>query len=262
MFDKTFFKTIHLMLITIIFLTGVESCKKDDGGDLPPVNPTGKLEKLNEFKLVVTEPSGLSFGPDGNTLLMVSDNTNKVYETDLQGDVMRELAYVGMDLEGVSFNPDEQIVAVAEERKRQVVFLDYVNGEEQERFDIATGGNTDNKGLEGISYNDKNKAYYLVNEDVPGEMIVWSKIFGNISTTELHFASDYSAIYVDTKNALVYIVSDESQMLYKCDYNAKVLKEYPLPDTKFEGIVVDDDNQLVYLVNDKTAELFVFKFLN
>ena len=79
---------------------------------------------------------------------------------------------------------------------------------------------------------------------------------------EIYFFLEWGAKYVSIKNALVYIVSDESQMLYKCDYNAKVLKEYPLPDTKFEGIVVDDDNQLVYLVNDKTAELFVFKFLN
>ncbi len=195
-------------------------------------------------------------------MFIVSDNTNKVYETDLQGNVIRELAYVGSDLEGVTFYEDNQIVAVAEERKRQIVFLDYSDGVEQERFDIATGGNTDNKGLEGISYNTNNSAYYIVNEDVPGELIVWNKQFGNISTTELHFASDYSAIYVDTKNALLWIVSDESQALYKCDYNANVLKEYTLPYTKFEGIVVDTDQQLVYLVNDKSFKLFIFKLMN
>ena len=262
LFKRILLKLNYWLVITLILLLVINSCKKDEGDDLPPENEFGQLEKLNEFDLDVTEPSGLSFGPDGNTLLMVSDNTNKVYETDLQGNVIRELAYTGMDLEGVSFNPYEQIVAVAEERKRQVVFLDYTDGNEQERFDIATGGNTDNKGLEGISFNNKNSAYYIVNEDVPGEMIVWNKAFGAISTTELHFASDYSAIYVDTENALVYIVSDESQMLYKCDYNAKVLKKYPLPDTKFEGIAVDSDEQMVYLVNDRTAKLFVFKILN
>jgi len=212
--------------------------------------------------LDITEPSGLSFGPGGNSLLIVSDNTNKVYETDLQGNVIRELAYVGSDLEGVTFNEGTQIVAVAEERKRQIVFLDYPNGNEQERIDIATGGSTDNKGLEGLSFNKNNSAYYLVNEDVPGELIVWNKQFGNISTTELRFASDYSAIFVDVRNALLWIVSDESQTLYKCDYNANVLKEYILPYTKFEGVVVDVDQQLVYLVNDKTFKLFIFKILN
>jgi len=256
----------HLKLTGIIFLsflliTLIDSCKKENGDDTP-VKPPGILEKVNEFDLDVTEPSGLSFGPNGETLFMVSDNTNKVYETDMQGNVIREMAYVGSDLEGVAFNEDKQIIAVAEERKRQIVFLDYPNGIEQERFDIATGGSTDNKGLEGVSFNTNNSAYYLVNEDVPGELIVWNKQFGNISRTELRFASDYSAIFVDKKNALLWIVSDESQALYKCDYNANVLKEYALPYTKFEGIVVDTDQQLVYLVNDKTFKLFVFKIKN
>lgn len=249
------------MFISILLITLVDSCKKEDGGDVP-VKETGKLELLNEFALDITEPSGLSFGPNANSLLIVSDNTNKVYETDLEGNEIRELDFEGFDLEGVTFNEDEQIVAVVEERKHQIVILNYPEGEEQERFDITTGGNTDNKGLEGISYNSNNNAYYIVNEDVPGEMIVWNKQFGNISTTELHFASDYSAIFVDTKNALLWIVSDESMALYKCDYNAKVLKEYPLPNTKFEGITVDVNQQLAYLVNDLTFKLYVFKILN
>ena len=237
------------------------SCKKTPV-DNPPVKPTGQLEKLNEFDLDITEPSGLSFGADGTSLLIVSDNTNKVYETDLEGNLIRELHYEGMDLEGVTFNTDEQIIAVVEERKRQLVLLDYPEGNELERFDIITGGTSDNKGLEGISYSKNNSAYYIVNEDAPGELIIWNKAFGNISTTELHFASDYSAIFVDTKNGLLWIVSDESQALYKCAYNANVLMEYALPGVKFEGIVVDADQHLVYLVNDKTFKLYIFKLLN
>lgn len=247
--------------MAVLLLAVMHSCKKDDGTN-PPVKPVGELEKLADFDLDITEPSGLSFGPDRSSLLMVSDNTNKVYITDLEGNVLHELAYVGSDLEGVTLNTDEQIIAVVEERKRQLVLLDFPDGNELERFDIATGGNMDNKGLEGVSYSKNNSAYYMVNEDVPGEMIVWNKAFGNISTTELHFASDYSAIYVDTKNGFLWIVSDESRALYKCDYNARVLMEYALPDTKFEGIVVDAGQQLVYLVNDKTFKLYVFKLLN
>ena len=254
-------KLVGIISLSVLFFTLINSCKKGSEGETP-VKPTGQLEKLDEFDLDVTEPSGLSFGPGGETLLMVSDNTNKVYETNLQGDVIRELEYIGSDLEGITFNVTEQIIAVTEERKRQVVLLDYPNGVEQDRFDIVTGGNTDNKGLEGISYNTNNSAYYIINEDVPGEMIVWNQHYNNISVTELRFASDYSAIFVDTKNALVWIVSDESQALYKCDYNANVLMEYALPDTKFEGIVINIEQQLVYLVNDKTFKLYIFKILN
>ena len=254
---------IFKVLITVVLLTAtLTSCKKNDGGELPPADSTGRLEQLEEVDLNVTEPSGLSFGPGGNTLLMVSDNTNKVYETDLHGQVIRELEYTGFDLEGVTYNAAEQIVAVTEERKREIVFLDYLNGAEIERYPIETGGNTENKGLEGLSYNPNNSAWYMVNEDVPGEMIVWNKTFENISVIPLNFASDYSGIFVDTQNALLYIVSDESQSLYKCDYNANVLKTYPLPATKFEGIAVDTGKQRVYLVNDKSGKLFIFKLLN
>jgi len=256
--------TIFKTLITVVLLMAtLSSCKKNNGDELPPpADSTGRLEQLEEVNLTVTEPSGLSFGPGDNTLLMVSDNTGKVYETDLHGQVIRELEYTGFDLEGVTYNAAEQIVAVTEERKREIVFLDYLNGAEMERHSIETGGNTDNKGLEGLSYNPNNSAWYMVNEDVPGEMIVWNKTFDNISVTPLNFASDYSGIFVDTKNALLYIVSDESQSLYKCDYNANVLKTYPLPATKFEGIAVNTEKQWVYLVNDKSGKLFIFKLLN
>jgi uncharacterized protein YjiK len=96
---------------------------------------------------------------------------------------------------------------------------------------------------------------------LPGELIVWNKQFDIISKKELHFAGDYSAIFVDTQNSLLWIVSDESKALFQCDYNAKVLKEYSLPKDKFEGIAVDAENKLIYLVNDTTAELYIYKII-
>ncbi len=250
------------IFISIVSIVGIESCKKDNGNEVPPTNPAGKLELITETEINVSEPSGLAFGPNNKTLLVVSDNTNKVYETDLEGTVTRELDYTGNDLEGITFNPNDETVAVAEERKRQLVILNYSDGAERERFEIATGGNTENKGLEGLSFNTNNRAYYLMNEDLPGEMIVWSNSYGIISSTELNFAADYSGIFVDARNAFLYIISDESQSLYKCDYNATVIKKYPLPLTKFEGVVIDTEKQLVYMVNDKTAKLYIFKLLN
>ncbi len=251
---------ILLIVISFFLLTAIESCKKEEADDTPS-NPVGKLEKMSVHDLDILEPSGLSFGSGGNTLLIVSDNTNKVYETSLEGDIVRELAFEGNDLEGVTYNADEDIVAVAEERKKEIVFLDYTDGNEQERFQINTGGSSENKGLEGLSYNPNNSAYYMVNEDLPGELIIWNKQYGIISKTELHFADDYSAIFVDTQNAILWIVSDQSQALYMCDYSATVLKEYLLPRDKFEGVTIDTENKLLYLVNDSSAELYIYKII-
>ena len=248
------------LLSAIIFLAfSCIMCEKENGTPPNTGIPQGKLTLLNEIQLNISEPSGLSFGPNGNTLLIVSDNTNRVYETDLVGNVTRTLAFKGNDLEGVTYNPVENIVAVAEERKREVVLIDYTNGNEISRHKINVAIGSENKGLEGISYSNNNLAYYLVNEDLPGQMIVWNETHDIINKTDLHFAGDYSAIFVDTKNANVWMVSDESQFLYKCDYNAKVLKEYVLPETKYEGLTIDVENQLAYLVNDASAELKIFK---
>ncbi len=249
-----------ISLFSLLLLTVTDSCKKEEVDDTPS-NPPGKLEKMSVIDLDILEPSGLSFGPDANTLLIVSDNTNKVYETTLQGDIIKEFPYTGNDLEGVVYNADENIIAVAEERKKEIVLLDYENGNEIERFQINTGGSTQNKGLEGISYNPNNTAYYIVNEDLPGELIVWNKQFDIISKTELHFAGDYSAIFVDIHNAALWIVSDESKAVYKCDYNAKVLKEFSLPRDKFEGITIDVENKILYLVNDSSGELYIYKII-
>lgn len=249
------------LIIVLLFIL-LDACQKEKE-TIPKLEvPVGSLSLVDSYQLDIPEPSGLSFGPDAKTLLIVSDNANMVYETDLQGEIIRTLSYVGADLEGVVYNPDENIVAVAEERKREVVLLDYENGNEAARYPINVAVSIDNKGLEGLSYNLNNKAYYIVNEDLPGELIVWSPLYDIIDKTELNFAGDYAAIFVDNVNSLLWIVSDESQTLYKCDYKANVLQEFILPETKYEGIIVDVEIMKVFLVNDATSRLDVFKIEN
>lgn len=258
---KRFTTYIRFILITLIFLPIIESCEKTEV-EPPPGNPQGELELISLFDLNITEPSGLSFGPTKTTLLIVSDNTNMVYECDLSGNIIRTLPYEGMDLEGVAYNPDQNSIAVTEERLREVVLLDYNTGIEQSRHDINVEQGAINAGLEGISYNKTNQAYYIVNEQLPGELIVWNTQYDIINSTEMYFASDYSAIFVDHDNSLLWIVSDQSEMLYKTDYNANVLKEYPLDRSKFEGITIDIDNMILYMVNDATFDLAIYNILD
>jgi len=237
------------------------ACQKEKV-DIPIVEvPEGSLNLISSFQLDILEPSGISFGPDAQTLLIVSDNANMVYETTLEGEIIRTLNYVGADLEGVVYNLDENIIAVAEERLREIVLIDYEVGNELSRYNINVENNNDNKGLEGLSYNLNNKAYYIVNEDLPGELIVWNPKYDIIERTELNFADDYSAIFVDDNNSLLWILSDDSQTLYKCDYKANVLMEFLLPNTKYEGVIIDIELMKGYFVNDATAYLEVYNIV-
>jgi uncharacterized protein YjiK len=170
---------------------------------------------------------------------------------------LRKFDYVGKDLEGVSYNPDKNLIAVAEEAEREITLINYDTGDKVESYKIEVSFGSDNSGLEGISYNINNKLYYIVNETNPDLMILWSPEYGIISEEKLNFASDYSGIFVDDKQSLLWIVSDQSRSLYKCDYNTNVLVIYNLDELKYEGLVINND--IVYLINDATAKMNIYK---
>ncbi|MCK5079383.1 MAG: SdiA-regulated domain-containing protein, partial [Bacteroidales bacterium] len=96
----------RISIVVILFILFAASCKKDETADTVIEVPVGQLELIESYSIDVPEPSGLSFGPDNNTLLTVSDHTNQVYEMDMQGNIIRILDYTGKDLEGVTYNPD------------------------------------------------------------------------------------------------------------------------------------------------------------
>lgn len=250
-------KKISIIAIALLFLT---ACKKDKPV-VPVIEiPVGTLELVDSFSIDVPEPSGLCFGPNGNTLLTVSDHTNQVYELDKVGKVIRTLEYTGKDLEGVTYNHKENIIAIAEEADREITLLDYGSGNKIDTYKIDIPFGSDNSGLEGISFNTNNNMYYILNETNPDLMVIWNPVYGIISEINLDFAADYSGIFVDELHSLLWIVSDQSRSIYKCDYNAKVLMEFRLDEVKFEGIVVEGDT--IYLVNDASAELFVYQIKN
>ncbi len=243
------------IIVTVLILA--YSCSKETPTVPVIENPIGSLEMLESYHVDVPEPSGLSFGPGNNTLLTVSDHTNKVYELTLQGEVIRVLDYVGKDLEGVTYNPDKHIIVVAEEADRDITFIDYETGNKVESYAIEISFGSDNSGLEGVSYNNNSRMYYIVNETNPDLLVIWSPEHGIISETKLNFASDYSGIFIDESHSLIWMVSDQSRALYKCDYNANVIMTYYLDELKYEGVVIDND--VAYLINDATGRLNIYK---
>jgi uncharacterized protein YjiK len=183
-----------------------------------------------------------------------------IYEMDMQGNVIRTLNYVGKDLEGVTYNPDLNLVAVAEEADREVTLIDYTSGDKLETYKINIQSNADNSGLEGISYNTNNKLYYIVNETNPDLLISWDAVSGIISEEKLNFASDYSGIFTDVDRSLLWYVSDQSKSIYKCDYSSRVLEKFNLDIIKYEGIAVEGD--MIYLVNDAKGKLYHYQIIN
>ena len=248
------------ILIIVIAFFFAYSCNKNED-PVPVIEiPVGRLDLIDSYDIDVPEPSGLSFGPGKMTLLTVSDHTNQIYELDLKGNVLRTYNYTGKDLEGVTYNPDKSLIAVAEEADREITLIDYQSGNVEGTYSIDIQIGAENSGLEGISYNKNNKLYYVVNETNPDLMVLWRPESDIISEEKLDFATDYSGIFTDVDHSLLWFVSDQSRSLYKCDYNANVLMAFYLDQLKYEGVVVDGD--MVYLINDATAELKRYKIKN
>lgn len=243
----------HIGLICLFITQAFFSCKKEKE------DAVILLEKKQQYNLDIPEPSGLSFGREPNTFLIASDKVNKIFETNLKGEILDTLDYQGDDIEGITFNAN--IIMIVEEQSNEVIQLTK-EGKIVERFGIEKPFGSGTNGLEGICYHTEKNNYFLINEENPGILYLWNPIEGVIKTIYLNFAKDYSDIFADPQNSCLWIVSDESRSLYKCDYNGKKLIEYQLDRKKYEGIVVDSKNELVYLVNDETSELAIFKLKN
>lgn len=215
------------------------------------------LKLISSYELDVPEPSGLSFTAGQVALYTVSDQTNKIYKISFQGKLLSTINCEGTDLEGICFNSLENNIWVVEERTRSLLNTD-LQGNTLQRISLDISAQDENKGLEGITLNAANGHFFCVNEANPGLLIELDENQQIINETVLNFAADYSGIFYDNETDNLWIVSDESSTITRCDLKGTTEKTYHLGINKAEGIVVDSKNNLVYVVSDSAEKLYVF----
>ncbi len=243
-------KKLKLILIFVLFVYTSVSYANDK---------KKKLELVADYDLPILEPSGLCISIHNNELLTVSDKTNKIYRISISGELIDSVNYTGEDLEGVFQNVKDSSIWVAEEELREIVHID-VKGNEIERFKVTVPENKLNNGLEGIAFNTNNKHFYILNEKNPGLLVEWTAELGIINQIKLSFAKDYSGIFYDFIEDKLWIVSDESKTITKCDLKGNKIITYKTKIKKGEGLVVDSKNNLAYVVCDSNSKLYVFKY--
>ncbi len=220
---------------------------------------TKSLELKNSYNLDVLEPSGLSFSSGNAALYTVSDNTNNVYEITFQGTLLSTINCDADDLEGVTYDAENKNIWVVEERNRKLLKLD-LQGNILKEITLNISGNDENKGLEGLTFNSTNKHFYCLNEANPGLLIELDENQQKINEYNLNFAEDYSGIFYDKKTDKIWIVSDKSSTINRCDLEGNKIETYNLGIDKAEGVVVDSDNNKIYVVSDSEEKLYVFEF--
>lgn len=247
------------LLLTTLFLIGC-------GSDSENGRSSELLTLISVHPLNINDPSGLTLDSSGDFLWTVSDQSGGfVYKITFQGDIIGNLSYRGDDMEGITMNPNDGTLWVAEERLREIVQLD-LEGNVLQRVDVQVTEFNVNDGLEGIAIDPVTEHFYIVNEKSPREFIELNNEFEVVRRVPIDFRSnfrldDLSGIFYVSENREFWIVSDESMRIVVTDFELNPLRSYDLGRRKFEGIAVDIRVGRVYLVNDEEDRLYVFSYL-
>ena len=203
----------------------------------------------------VPEPSGIDLSFDEKAFWVVSDQNSKVYLIDSWGREIKSFKVEGEDLEGITVLNDSTL-AVVLERTREVVIVDTA-GNEIKRAPLNLDGEL-NSGLEGITYNPDKKNFYVLNEKKPRLLVTLDENLVELKQDTLSFAKDFSGLFFDGNDNTLWLLSDESQEIYKTDLSGKVIQEFRINVKQPEGITINKERTKLYLVSDVTGNLYVF----
>jgi uncharacterized protein YjiK len=203
----------------------------------------------------VPEPSGLDLSFNEKGFWVVSDQNSKVYLIDSWGNEIKSFEVNGEDLEGITVVNDSTL-AIVLERTREVVILDS-SGNELKRATLNLKGEL-NSGLEGITYNPEKKTFYILNEKNPRLLITLDENLNELKRDTIKFAKDFSGIFFDDNDNSLWILSDESQRIFKTDLSGIPIEEFKIKVAQPEGITLNKASTKLFLVSDVTSNLYVF----
>jgi uncharacterized protein YjiK len=243
-------KTFFPLIIVSLCATALISCKEKEQ------QSKRTLTYIGAYAISVPEPSGLDLTFNERGFWTVSDETSTIYRLDNEGNVVQTMKIDGDDLEGITVI-DEGKLAVVLERSREIVFID-TSGTELKRKELPFKGEK-NSGLEGITYNPENGHFYLLNEKKPSLLIELDDQLEIVSLDTLNFSKDVSGIYYDPSNRILWVLSDENQLIVKTDLNGIAIERLSVSIVQPEGITIDKKGKRIYIVSDKRETLYVYQ---
>ncbi len=215
-----------------------------------------KLSLSKSVDLYIIEPSGLCLAKEGKSLYVASDDDNRIVEINLDGEYIKQIVIGKADYEGITVDPATGSIWLADEQNRRLVNIDTM-GDFIMNVQVP-GSNNINSGIEGISYNPSKKEFYVLIEKDPGKLLIVDSLFNITNTFQLSFAEDYSGCFYDADDNALWIVSEQSKVLAKCNLEGIPTQRYTFDEDEIEGIVYT--NESVYLVSDSQNKLFIYDF--
>jgi len=212
-----------------------------------------KLTPTAIKNIQVPEPSDITYSIDGKSLYVVSDN-GYLFETDLEGTIIRKANYKGLDDEAVYAN--ESYVYVVEEFSRKIKMFSLPDLILEKTVQIPYNG-ARNKGYEGFTFNKAKGVFTLIVEKDPIYVFELNEKLEKINELNLgDIARDISA--ATYYNNHLWLLSDEDRTVFKLnpkDYS--VLSKWTIPVINAEGIAFDTDGNLT-VASDALQRLYYF----
>jgi len=245
-------KQFLIKLAFLIFLFFVVfACKKDE-------QEVKNLTLLSQHDIAIPETSGLSECYNG-WFLSVSDSSGEVFIMDSNGEVIQSFDFSGDDLEGITYNPVNSHIYLAEEKLKEIVELDST-GQEINRFPVEYNNQFEKHGLEGVTFNADNQHLYTISEKLPAILFELSTTGELIQSHNLSFADDYSSIYYESIEKELWILSDQSETLTRCTLQGEPLESFNTGIEKGEGLVIDPIEGYIYIITDTNSKLSKFEY--
>ncbi len=257
------------------------------------------LTYLDRFKILhkeedLDEPSGLVFSSKSRTLWTVSDDTRKIFNLSLSGELLNESSFKIEDkeLEGITLDPSSECLFVVKEPTNEIIQFDLATQQEVARAHLAnmagydevehffTGEGT-NKGLEGVAWNSATGTLFVIKESNPGLLLEVTADLQHIQGHQvlndkngfcdpgLHPEElDFSGICYDEERRCFWIISHAAKRLFLYDWKEnQVLQSAPLgygrkgkykEIKQAEGIAIDPERNCLYVVSDQDTRLYIF----
>ena len=202
----------------------------------------------------IPEPSDIVYDSASKHYYIVSDH-GKLFECDLQGNVIRKAKDEGLDFEGVEIR--DSFVYVSDETPRKVYKYRKSDLSLAEVYTVSWGGAA-NKAFESIAYNDTKKCFVLVSQQ-PINIVEYDEQFHELHRYPFHYARDMSG--ARWHKGSLYLLSGKDACIFKCDPNTYVPEEgYKINVYNPEGMAFDAEGN-VSITSDDLRRLYFFKQL-
>ncbi len=215
--------------------------------------------------------SALTFDPDRNSLIAVTNGKPHWLELSLEGELLRAIPLVGFgDPEAIEYI-SEGVYVISDERLQRLLRVEVneqttvIDAARAQQLSLGIDLNG-NKGFEGLAYDTAGKRLFVAKERDPVRIYEISGFPYTEPTPSVHinehharlFVRDLSSLQFDERSGHLLALSDESRLVVELDSNGQPLSSLSLSAGKHglkrnvpqaEGIAMGPDGTL-YLVSE------------